>query len=286
MANAIGIDIGGTNLRAARVSSAGEILAHVSRPTPSTAPDALALIDDLILLLADANCAAIGVGVASRVNARTGEVHSGGYVNLAGPPLGQRLKAAGRRRVVADNDANMALVAEATIGAGRGVANLVLLTIGTGIGGAARVDGAALHGAGTAGHLGHITVDINGAPCVCGRIGCLETISSGTALQRYIAQAGLPATTRCDDLLQRDDDVSRSILARWAGPLRAGIDSLAATLDPELVLLGGGLGGEAFRALQRFPPMSKWYQVRVAPAALGDSAGVIGAALAALKASA
>ena len=283
MRNAIGIDIGGTSIRAARVSEAGEILAHQAHETPASAAETLNLVDTLIARVEDADSAAIGVGVPGRVNVATGEVFSGGYVNLAGPQLGQRLKAARGRPVFADNDGSMALVGEARVGAGRGLANIVLLTIGTGIGGATMLDGRILRGARTAGQLGHITVDINGATCACGRAGCVETTSSGTALRQFIAVAGLPKTTLLQDLIERDDPPARSILTRWAAPLRSAIDSLVATLDPEIVLLGGGLGAGACKALERFPARSPWFQCRIAPAELGDRAGVIGAALSALE---
>jgi glucokinase len=283
MRNAIGIDIGGTSVRAARISAAGEILAHEAHATPAGAPETLELIDTLIVHLEDADSVAIGVGVPGRVNVASGEVFSGGYVNLAGPPLGRRLKSARGRPVFADNDGSMALFGEASVGAGRGLANIVLLTIGTGIGGATLVDGRILRGARTAGQLGHITVDINGATCACGRAGCVETTSSGTALRQFIADAGLPMATRLQDLIERDDPVANDILKRWAAPLRSAIDSLVATLDPEVVLLGGGLGAGACKALERFPAISPWFQCALAPAELGDRAGVIGAALSALE---
>ena len=282
MRNAIGVDIGGTNLRVARVSCDGDIFAHAIEPTPVSAAATLALIDALIAQVEDAQSAAIGVGVPGRVNASTGEVLSGGYVNLAGPPLQGRLAAARGRPVLTGNDASMALIAEARIGAARGVADVVLLTIGTGIGGASLAGGKLLRGQGAAGQFGHLTIDAGGEICACGRAGCLETRSSGASLRRFMAEAGFSGATNVQDLLARDDATSRAVIERWAAPLRFGIDSLVATLDPELVLLGGGLGAAACEALKRFPALSPWFQYRVVPAALGDRAGVIGSALAAM----
>ena len=282
MRNAIGIDIGGTSIRAARVNEAGDSLAHRVASTAPTAAGVIAQIDAFVAALRDDTCAAIGVGVPSRVNVGSGEIYEGGYVNLAGGPLSARLANAALP-VFADNDASMALVAEARLGAGRGLANCVLLTIGTGIGGAVWQEGRILRGARTAGQLGHIAVDSEGAPCACGRAGCLETKSSGTALGRLIAAAGLPATVRLAQLLAASDARSQSVVARWAAPLRAGIDSLVAILDPDIVILGGGLGAEACVALARFPAVSAWFQCPVVPALLGERAGVIGAALAALE---
>jgi glucokinase len=94
----------------------------------------------------------------------------------------------------------------------------------------------------------------------------------------------MPPETPVQDLLAREDTAARALIAAWAQPLRAGIDSLAAAFDPQLVVLGGGLGGAACAAVERFPTISPWYRYDVAPAKFGNKAGVIGAALAALEA--
>jgi glucokinase len=283
MRSAIGIDIGGTKIRAARVSETGEILAEAVHPTATAADSVIAQADALIAALDGADVAAIGVGVPGRVDVATGVVLSGGYVDFAGVALGQRLGGSGKRRVFIDNDANMALAAEARIGAASGLRHAVLLTIGTGIGGAILDRGRIVRGRAAAGQLGHIATDINGPACICGRQGCLETMSSGTALGRLIAAAGLPASTAAGELLQCNDAAALAIVDAWARPLRAGIDSLVAAFDPQRVILGGGLGSEACTALGRFPAPSPWFQCDVAPARLGGRAGVTGAALAALE---
>ena len=283
MLSAIGVDVGGTKITAGRVDG-GVLAAEVTVSTAETAQGVLRQIDDLISALDAPGVAAIGIGAPGRVDSATATVLSGGYVDLSGLPLNQRLAALKGRPLFADNDANMALVGEARQGAGRGLAHLVMLTIGTGIGGAAMDSGRILHGRGTAGELGHIGIDINGEPCLCGRRGCLETASSGTALRRLIAAAGMPPETRVQDLLARDDAAARALIAAWALPLRAGIESLVAAFDPQLVVLGGGLGEAACAALSRFPTVSPWYRNDVAPAQFGNRAGVIGAAIAALEA--
>jgi glucokinase len=147
------------------------------------------------------------------------------------------------------------------------------------------MDGTVVRGRAAAGQLGHITVDINGEQCLCGRRGCVETTSSGTALSRHMAAAGLDATTSVENLLARSsggDAVAASVLAAWARPMRAAIDTAVAAFDPELVILGGGLGIAMHQALANLPALSPWYQCAVEPAALGDRAGVIGAGLSAL----
>ncbi|QKC81684.1 ROK family protein [Mesorhizobium sp. NZP2077] len=281
----IGIDIGGTNLRAARISETGEILKRVSEKSAPDPELVLGLIADMVRLLDTPEVKTIGVGVPGRVDARRGAVLSGGYVNLASVALGQRLEDMTGKPVVIDNDCNMALAAEMALGAGRGHGNIVMFTIGTGIGGAVAQDRRITRGSATAGQLGHITVDVNGEVCACGRRGCVETTSSGTALGRHIARAGLGADISVDQLFARDaagDFHARGILDAWARPLRAAIDTAVAVLAPDLVLLGGGLGRAAHAALARAPALAPWYQCHVEPAQLGDDAGVIGAGLQAL----
>lgn len=283
LSTAVGIDIGGTGIRAARISPAGEIIAEANQATAKTATLVLGQIDALIEAVDHASVCAIGIGVPSRVDFKTAEVFPGGFVDLSGPPIANRLNKARGRPVITDNDGTMALLAEARIGAARGLAHVVMLTIGTGIGGAAMLNGQVLHGRATAGQLGHITAAHDGALCVCGRCGCLETLSSGTAFGRHVAEAGLPAGTKAEALLRRDDPAARTVIERWAKPLRSGIDSLVAAFDPEIVVLGGGLGHAACAALARFPAQSAWFQCQVVPAQLGSEAGVIGAGLAALE---
>ena len=281
----IGIDIGGTNLRAARISGTGEILKRVSEKSAPDPELVLGRIADMVRLLDTPDVKAIGVGVPGRVDARRGAVLSGGYVNLASVALAQRLEDMTGKPVVIDNDCNMALAAEMALGAARGHGNIVMFTIGTGIGGAVAQDRRITRGSATAGQLGHITVDVNGEVCACGRRGCVETTSSGTALGRHIARAGLGPDISVDQLFARDaagDIQARGILDAWAKPLRAAIDTAVAMLAPDLVLLGGGLGRAAHAALGRAPALAPWYQCQVEAAQLGDDAGVIGAGLQAL----
>jgi len=283
---AIGIDIGGTNLRAARISQTGEILERLAeKVTTRDAALVLARVGEMARALDRSNVVAIGLGVPGRVDARRRAVLSGGYVDLSSVPLASGVEKATGRPVVIDNDGNMALVAEIAVGAARGRENVVMFTIGTGIGGAIVLEREIVRGRMAAGQLGHITVAVEGERCACGRCGCVETLSSGTALRRLIAEAGLPPQTSADDLLERaavGDGTAAGLLLRWVRPLRAAIDSVIAAFDPELVLLGGGLGQAARGALTAAPALAPWYQCPVEAAALGDDAGVIGAGLSAL----
>ena len=281
MDSAIGIDIGGTRIRAARVCD-GRIEAHASA---ASARDPAAVVARCLQLAAEVRTTgvtALGIGVPGRVHARTRQVLSGGYVDLSGLDFAREMETATGLPVTVDNDASMALLGEVLRGAARGAANVVMLTIGTGIGGAVMDDGRILRGAGAAGQLGHLCIDPLGRTCVCGKIGCVETVSSGTAFGIHLAEAGLPAATRIEDLLARSDGIARSVMQAWAGPLRMAIDTLVATFNPDCVVLGGGAGAAAVAALQTLPPRPSWFDAPVRRADLGDDAGVIGAAAAAL----
>ncbi len=283
MATAIGIDIGGTRIRAARVTD-GVIEARAAAVSAHDPDQVVALVLDLVAQVRTDAVAALGIGVPGQVHSATRRILSGGYVDLSGVDFAARIEAATGLPVMIENDATMALVGEAAQGAARGMANVVLMTIGTGIGGAILEDGRVLRGQGAAGQLGHLCIDPKGRPCVCGRIGCVETVSSGTALAVHLTEAGLPPATRAEDLLGRSDAPSRAVISAWAMPLRTAIDSLIAMANPDCVVLGGGLGATAAAALATCPARPSWFDAPILPAALGDDAGVIGAATAALRA--
>ena len=276
------MDVGGTNVRAALVNADGEVLRRVARRVETGQAGFVAMLAGLARELGCENASAVGVGLPGRVDAKANAVISAGYLDIAGLSVAELLGEATGLPVFLENDCAMALVAEMAVGAAVGQRDVVMLTIGTGIGGAVAVDGRLLSGTAFAGQLGHLTVDIDGELCRCGRRGCVETMSSGTALARHLAQAGKPPGMTPRELLdaaEAGDGAAAAVLRRWVRPLRGVIDSLIAVLDPEIVLLGGGLGAAAHASLVHAPSESSWYQRPVRPATLGDDAGMIGAAL-------
>jgi glucokinase len=282
---AIGFDVGGTNIRAARISANGQVLDWKAQPTQVEAPKFVTQIADLIHKLKDDSVTAIGIGLPGRIDSSHQRILSGGYVDLTDFPLAAKVQDFFAGPVFLDNDGNMALVGEQAVGRGRGVENILMFTIGTGIGGAVISKGRIFRGRATAGQFGHLTVDVNGELCLCGRRGCVETTSSGTAFKSHVVSAGLNPQTTVEDLLlssAEGNKTANDVLARWILPLRAAIDSAVAAFDPDLVLLGGGLGISSHLALQKFPAKSAWYKCGIEPAELGDRAGVIGAGLSAL----
>ena len=283
---AVGIDVGGTNLRAALIDEGGRISAPIYERVILDRQGFAQRLTDIVASLDQSSSNPVGIGLPGRVDVQRNRAVSAGYLDIAELPIPELLGCELGRVVRLDNDAAMALRAEMAIGAAQGFSNVVLLTIGTGIGGACAMNGKPVQGHSFAGQFGHITVHATGGElCKCGRYGCVETTSSGSALGRLIRKAGLSEGLRAEALLDRGrkgDEVAIDILQQWAAPLRCAIETLIAAIDPELIVLGGGLGSEAFAALDYAPFRSEWFQRPVRPAVLGDDAGMIGAGLCAL----
>ncbi|PDT46666.1 transcriptional regulator [Sinorhizobium fredii] len=282
---AIGIDVGGTNMRAARISPSGEILRKLSIAVSRDPAVAFGLIKDLIRDMGGAGARAIGIGIPGRVDGWTGEIISGGFLDLSGVDLKQQIANTFGRPTLVANDCSMALIGESRRGAAKGLRNAVMMTIGTGIGGAVMESGQIVNGRRCAGQLGHLVVNLGGHPCPCGQRGCIETESSGTSLRRHLNEAGYGHEVRFEHVLQNaesSDERAIGVMRAWAGPLRAAINTLSAAFDPDVVVLGGGMGEAAIRSLDFLPALQTWYQVDVRLAELGDDAGVIGSGLAAL----
>ena len=276
----IGVDVGGTNVRAARIGPDG-LMSGLLKVRTDSMPSVPDVVEALVRRLLSDDVVAVGVGIPGRLDRDRSKVLSAGFVNVAGIPLGEVLSARIGRPVVLDNDAHMALVGELAVGAAKDVDDVVMFTVGTGIGGAVADARNVLRGRGNAGQLGHLTVDPNGPECNCGRRGCSEVYVSGTALSGYIVAAGLPPGTSVETLIDThgQSPAAAAVLTRWVTSWRHAIDTVVAVLDPDLVVLGGGLGVAAAAAIQGAAPASSWFECPVVAAALGDDAGVVGAGL-------
>jgi glucokinase len=311
--HAIGLDIGGTKIAAGVVAADGRVLHRTRVPTPPGDDEAgtvAAMVKVVEQLRArDPEVAAVGVGAAGLVEWPRGRIRWAPHNSYRRLELRSLLHEQTGLPTMVDNDANAAAWAEARFGAGAGCDDLVLVAIGTGIGGGLVLAGSVYRGSGGFGaEFGHMVVDPDGAACACGGRGCLEAMASGSALGRdgRAAAAADPAGRLATlaggaervtgetvfRAAQEGDPTARSLFERTGFWLGVGIASLVTIFDPDVVVVGGGLAttGELLLAptrasLERYvfgrahrdlPP--------VAPARLGSDAGLVGAATLALQA--
>jgi glucokinase len=289
---AIGVDVGGTKILAGVVDREGVVVRHESGSTPVSSEDELlAALDAVVESLLGDEVAALGFGIPSQIDQRTGRAVSSVHIPLADVHIRDRMAERFGLPVGIDNDGNAAAIAEWRLGAGRGASNVVLLTLGTGIGGGLILDGRPFRGAvGAGAELGHMVLDYDGPPCrgACTGHGHFEALAAGSAADELAERRFGPGADarRLVAAAQAGDDGAISDLAELGRRLGAGIGSLANIFNPEVVIIGGGFGdaGELILgparetlAVEALPLSAEI--VRVVPAALGPEAGMIGAAL-------
>lgn len=308
---AIGIDIGGTKIAGAVVDELGTIVAHDRRPTSATNTQ---LIEDTVVemvqhltageLAKGEQIAAVGVAAAGFIDASQSTVYYAPNISWRNEPFREKLERRLEVPIIVENDANAAGWAEFRFGAGRLVSDMVILTIGTGVGGAI-VSGDRLFrgGFGAGAELGHLRMVPGGLPCGCGAHGCIEQYGSGRALLRIageLADAGgigreLAALRTRDggltglhvaELVQSGDPGALSAVRTLGGWLGQACASLAAVLDPQLFVIGGGVAQsgdvllDPIRAafLEHLPARGYHPEPEFAIAELVNDAGVVGAA--------
>jgi glucokinase len=304
--HAIGIDIGGTKIAGGVVDELGALVRFERVPTDAT--DATAIEDAIVAMierLADGQRLPVGVAAPGFIDAGQSTVYYTPNIPWRNEPLRERLERRLGLPVVVDNDANAAGWAEFRFGAGRLVSDMVMLTLGTGVGGAVIAGDRLLRGGfGAAGELGHMRVVPDGLPCGCGARGCIEQYGSGRALQRManaIADAGGVGAALAAEreraggvlegavigrLVAEGDPGARAAVAElgsWVGQACA---SLSVVLDPQRFVIGGGVAdaGEVLlepvrRAyLDHLPARGFHPEPTFAVAELGNEAGTVGAA--------
>jgi glucokinase len=302
----VGIDVGGTKALGVVLDGAGAVEREVRRPTPRGADSLAPLVDTLVEMALELGCdGSLGIGVPGLVT-RDGTLRAApnlddvadfAVADLVGGRLGHP--------VVVDNDATCATVAEWQLGAARGAGDVILVTLGTGIGGG-MVAGGALHRGknGFAGEFGHMVVHPNGPRCPCGRRGCWERYASGSGLAMLAREAatghrlrsvvehagGDPQAVRGEHVqaAARDgDDEALAVIDDFGRWVALGLSNLTNAFDPEVFVLGGGLAAGADLYLG---PITRWFgellyqpHLRPAPriefARWGPIAGAVGAAL-------
>jgi glucokinase len=290
----LSLDIGGTKIAAGLVDPVGTLVHSLTRPTPtnSVAEQVWAVVEGLIaqtMDVAGGAVDAVGIASAGPIDVGSGTVSPINIAAWRGFPLRDRVAAAvpGVPVRLGGDGLCMAL-GEHWRGAGRGTRFLLGIVVSTGVGGGLVLDGAPYHGrTGNAGHVGHVVVELHGAPCVCGGRGCVETVASGPSMTRW-AQANGWAGADARELAQAaaaGDLVAVRAFGRGATALAAMIASVAAVCDLDVAVVGGGVaksGRVLFdplrTALRAYAGLDFIRGLRVVPAELGGNAGLVGAA--------
>ncbi|MEU9129502.1 ROK family protein [Kitasatospora sp. NPDC048540] len=299
------VDVGGTKIAAALVDQDGTLTARIQRPTPARA--AAGVVLDTVLGLVDELAAdprwpevgAVGIGSAGPVDAAAGTVSPVNIPAWRGFPLTARVAAHRAVDVPVTLIGDGVAIAEAEYwqGAAAGHRSALCMVVSTGVGGGLILDGRVHAGpTGNAGHIGHISVDLDGDPCPCGGVGCVEGLASGTAIARYALAHGWRAlgedatAAAVAEAAKGGDEVALAAFDRSARALAAAIAATATLVEIEAVVIGGGVaqaGPVLFdplaRHLDTFAALPFARGIRVHRARLGTDAGLVGAAAAALR---
>jgi glucokinase len=276
----LGIDMGGTTIRAGLLDSTGRMVDTVRVALPTD----LGQRRLIPLQVAQSFAPVDGIGFAVAGTVDSGVIRWTANLGLDGTDVGAMLSEVTAGPVIVVNDARAAGLAEARHAAGDRAGMVLVITVGTGIGGAIIIDGQPWNGTGQAGEVGHMMVVADGPPCGCGNRGCWETLCGGRALDRAAAALGRPAATAADlAAAAATDERARTVVDRAAADFARGLDNLCAVLAPHAIVLGGGIlarGGVIARAYLAAAQNLRWVNgVSITPSSLGDDAGLIGAAL-------
>jgi glucokinase len=302
----IGVDLGGSKLAAGVVDSDLRVHHRAFRPAPTNGVlEELEKVARELIEASETPVSAVGMGIPSLMDRAAGVARWTNHLDLAGVAVADLMADRLGLPVRVDNDGNVAMLAELHAGAAQGASHAVMLTLGTGIAGAIVVDGRLVRGArGAAGELGHIVVDLDGPPCPgnCPSRGCLEAVASGTALavagdhavinDRDSGLAKAEATGRTitgalvTELAHDGDPAALSAVESIGRKLGIGLASIANALDPEVIVIGGGViacgelllgpAREEF-AKRALPPIAE--SVRIVPSRFGAESGMLGAAI-------
>jgi glucokinase len=302
---AIGIDVGGTNVKGALVSRDGKVLARIQRPTEVDAAtkSVIGVAESLQqqAIGEELDVVACGIGAAGFIDSRRGAVTFAPNTMYDDPEIAAAVGARMGIPVVVDNDANAAAWGEYRFGFAAGVPHLTFITLGTGIGSGFVVDGRLVRGStGAAAELGHMVVDPKGPRCPCGLRGCLERFSSGSAIaeaarielekgsESSLTTTSSPETVTAEDVAKQAaqyDDLSCSILRRAGEMLGLGLANVVNLFDPTVIVLGGSVvrAGEAYLGPARDELSKRLTSQRRRPtrldvSSLGNDAGLLGAA--------
>ncbi|SFX72054.1 ROK family protein [Streptomyces atratus] len=299
------LDIGGTKIAAALVDGDGALLVRAQRPTPAreSAEAVMGAVTEVLAELSGSplwgRATAVGIGSAGPVDASAGTVSPVNVPGWRDFPLVERVgKAVGGLPVELVGDGVAMTAAEHWLGAARGYDNALCMVVSTGVGGGLVLGGKLHPGAtGNAGHIGHVSVDLDGDPCPCGSRGCVERIASGPNIARRALEAGWrpgpdgdASAAAVAAAARAGDPVALASFERAAQALAAGIAATAALVEIDIAVIGGGVAGAGDilfaplrRALRQYATLSFIRRIEVTPAVMGTDAGLVGAAAAAAR---
>jgi len=295
--HAIGVDLGGTKILAGVVERDGTVLRRHERATPLTQDELFEELDAAVDELMTDDVAAIGFGIPGPIDQKTGRIYEAVNTPISDTDFRGRMERRFQLPVGLDNDANAAAIGEWQVGAARGYADVVMLTLGTGLGGGVIIGGRPFRGSTGAGvELGHVVIVHDGKPCQgrCTGRGHLEAYVTGVAATAAAREAFGPAADahRLVRLANQGDEVAREILADIGRHLGSGMGSFANIFEPQLMVIGGGFGiaawewvmpaAEEILRREALRPMRD--EVKVVRAELGTAAGLIGAGFVAFEA--
>ena len=293
---AIGVDVGGTKILAGVVDRDGRVLRQHERPTATASQqDLVAELTAAVDELRDDGVGAIGFGIPATIDQRAGRVIRSVNIPLDDVPLQNVMRERYGIPVGLDNDANAAAIGEWRAGAGRGVETMIMVTLGTGVGGGLILDGRPFRGTSGAGaELGHVVVEFDGPVCTCGGRGHIEAFAAGFAADR-LARGAFGGSASAHELVRlaaAGDGTARELLAGLGARLGAALGSFVNVFNPELIVIGGGFGVAAWDYVIPAAEERIWLealapardQVRVVAAELGTAAGLIGAGFVAFEA--
>jgi glucokinase len=285
----LGIDVGGTYIKTGIVTTPPQVEKFKSTPTQVNN-----LVGELLEIISQYKVKAVGIGVAGLI--RDGTIHSSpNFSGIKNLKLREILQSKLKIPILVENDANMIALGEWKYGRGRGVSNLLLLTLGTGVGGGLILENKLYKGTGFAGEVGHITIDPNGPPCGCGNYGCLESFVGSKALEQKAYQGirvGVKTSlskykTLTPEIITQEaykgDKFACTIIESMGRYLGIGIASLCNVLAPECVIIGGGIakaGKILFSRIEEEVKIRLYHKekVKIVPPELGDYAGILGSA--------
>lgn len=304
MAFYIGLDLGGTNLKYALGDENGQILIKKQRPSLARETSDV-ILNNLVDAVHDLcskrkrNITAVGIGSPGCIDFEKGRIVgiAANLPNWSGAPIKQRLQRLIDMPVFVDNDANLMALAETRLGAAKNYKNVVCITVGTGIGGGIVIGGELYRGATySAAEIGHMSIEVNGKKCDCGNKGCLELYTAAPALVDHyvqkLKQSGLfysETEINPEYIFEKariDEDLAIETINEVCEYLGAGIANIVNLINPEIIVIGGGVSGAGDPFIKRIAKVVKaralnanTKRLKIVQASLGNDAGVIGAIL-------